>query len=188
MHLQDYKTSVLVALGYRDSTLHTNHVCVVVFFFKTDEIVRCPLSLGPHSPAIRIYLQATRAPVPILASPPLQGANPVSPSSQVRSSFPCRNDWRGKRTRGAKDEASRPVIHPPPPNPALPASRSRRPAPGKEAEAGAPSPPPYFSAVSPPEGPRLTPPGLPWGGGGAAPTSGTRGCREGQGGGRPGSR
>lgn len=130
MHLQDYKTSVLVALGYRDSTLHTNHVCVVVFFFKTDEIVRCPLSLGPHSPAIRIYLQATRAPVPILASPPLQGANPVSPSSQVRSSFPCRNDWRGKRTRGAKDEASRPVIHPPP-QPGSPRLTQPAPSPGE---------------------------------------------------------
>lgn len=188
MHLQDYKTSVLVALGYRDSTLHTNHVCVVVFFFKTDEIVRCPLSLGPHSPAIRIYLQATRAPVPILASPPLQGANPVSPSSQVRSSFPFRNDWRGKRTRGAKDEASRPVIHPPPPTRlspphaagAQPRGRKPRPGPPRRRLILAQFPRPRDRGS-----PRRGSPGA---GGGAAPTSGTRGCREGQGGGRPGSR
>lgn len=96
--------------------------------------------------------------------PPFAGRKPGLPVLTSTLVLSLQNDWRGKRTRGAKDEASRPVIHPPtrlsPPHAAGAQPRGSR---GRGPLAAAAAA--LFSAVSPPEGPRLTPPGLPWGGG-----------------------
>lgn len=121
---------------------------------KTHGIVRCPLSLGLQSPAIRIYLEVTRAPAPIFAFPPHFAERKLGLAVLTSALVPSLQEPpRGKKGGAPRAELptgdSPPGDSPPgdsPPGDSPPGSpRLTRPAPSPaagEGEAGAPSLPP----------------------------------------------